>query len=203
MTLLDTPPTATSRPSLRHTRIADLYRQLLSELGEDPDREGLKGTPERVAAWWAEFLEHDPGRTDTVFEQELAGDADRLLVVRGITAWSLCEHHLLPMRLDFTLGYLPADQVLGLSKFARIVAAHTHRLQLQERIVDGVAADLTKATGTADVGVVAEGEHLCMSMRGVREPTARTINYSLTGCFSDQGVAGSRLLALATSGAGR
>lgn len=203
MTLLESTTAVPAPRAVDQTLIADLYRQLLAALGEDPGRDGLRGTPERVASWWAEFLEHDAGRTDTVFEQEITEAADRLLVVRGISAWSLCEHHLLPMRLVFTLGYLPSGQVLGLSKFARIVAAHTHRLQLQERIVDGVAADLTKVIGTADIGVVAEGEHLCMSMRGVREPQARTLSYSLTGCFAGESVAGARLLALANTGPSR
>ncbi|MEU2874038.1 GTP cyclohydrolase I FolE [Streptomyces olivoreticuli] len=177
-------------------RVAELYRELLVELGEDPRREGLVGTPERVAAWWSEFLDHEPGRTDTVFPQQLAAGADQMVVVGGLNAWSLCEHHLLPMHLAVTVGYRPGAQVLGLSKFARIVSAHAHRLQVQERLVDAVAAEVAKATGVEDVGVVADGEHLCMSMRGVREQQARTLSYSFRGCFSGPGL-GDRLLALA------
>ncbi|MEV3925896.1 GTP cyclohydrolase I [Actinomadura coerulea] len=181
------------------TLVADIYRQLLIALGEDPDRPGLKDTPARAAAWWTEFLDHQPGRTDTVFAQELSAEADQMVVVRGITAWSLCEHHLLPMRLQITIGYRPAGQVLGLSKFARTVAAHSHRLQVQERIVDGIAVDITKATATPDVGVVADGEHLCMSMRGVKQDQARTLSYSLGGTLSGESTLGTRLLMLATA----
>jgi GTP cyclohydrolase I len=120
-------------------------------------------------------------------------------VVGGINVYSLCEHHLLPMRLTMSIGYLPAGQVLGLSKFARIAHAHAHRLQLQERFVDGVALDVVKATGSGDVGVVAEGEHLCMSMRGVREQQARTTSIKLFGRLRDEPDLASQLLTLARS----
>lgn len=108
-------------------RVAELYRQLLIELGEDPGRDGLRGTPGRVAAWWSEFLDYDHGATATVFDYE-PSDGDHLLVVGGVSVYSLCEHHLLPMRLAVTIGYLPAGQALGLSKFARIAQALLGRL---------------------------------------------------------------------------
>ncbi|MEU2232589.1 GTP cyclohydrolase I [Streptomyces vietnamensis] len=197
MTSLDNP---IPRPRVDRERVADLCRQLLEAVGEDPEREGLQGTPQRFARWWTEFLDHAPGRTDTVFEEDLPAGTDRVVIVRGIVAWSLCEHHLMPMRLELTIGYRPCGSVLGLSKFARIVDAHVHRLQLQERIVDGVAADVAKATGSADVGVVADGAHLCMSMRGVRQDQARTLSHSLSGAFADGGALGSQLLAAAGAG---
>ncbi|MFJ6752502.1 GTP cyclohydrolase I [Streptomyces sp. NPDC091266] len=197
MTSLDN---AVARPRVNVARVADLYRQLLEAVGEDPEREGLRGTPERAARWWTEFLDHDAGRTDTVFEEDLPAGTDRVVIVRGIVAWSLCEHHLLPMRLELTIGYRPCGSVLGLSKFARIVSAHAHRLQLQERIVDGVAADVAKATGSSDVGVVADGVHMCMSMRGVRQDAARTLNCSLSGAFADGGILGGQLLAVVGAG---
>lgn len=176
-------------------RVADLYRQLLIELGEDPSRDGLRGTPDRVAAWWSEFLGYEPGTTDTAFEYEPTDGG--LLVVSGINVYSLCEHHLLPMCLTVSVGYLPAGQVLGLSKFPRIAQAHAHRLQLQERYVDGVAQDVIKTTGSSDVGVVAEGEHLCMSMRGVREQQAHTTYMKLHGRLRDQAHLANQLLTLA------
>lgn len=176
-------------------RVAGLYRQLLAELGEDPDRDGLRGTPDRVAAWWSEFLDHDPGSTSAVFDFE-SGIGDQLLVVGGMKVYSLCEHHLLPMRLTVSVGYIPAGQLLGLSKFARIAHAHAHQLQLQERFTDDVAMDVVKATGSGDVGVVAQGEHLCMSMRGVREPDARTTTKFL-GRLCEEADLASQLLTLA------
>jgi GTP cyclohydrolase I len=167
-------------------RVEVLYRELLQALGEDPDRDGLKDTPRRVAAWWSEFLNYDPGRTTTCFEhQQVDAGGEELVVVSGIGLWSLCEHHLLPMRLTAAVGYRPAGQVLGLSKFARIASAHAHRLQLQERIVDGIAAAVIEAAGTKDVGVFATGEHLCMSMRGVKDDGARTTTLRLHGRLAE------------------
>jgi GTP cyclohydrolase I len=192
-------PAGGSRPQRVDTvRVAELYRQLLIELGEDPGREGLLGTPSRVAAWWSEFLGYDPGVTATVFDYE-PGCGNHLVVVGGLTVWSLCEHHLLPMRLTVAIGYLPSGQVLGLSKFARIIRAHAHRLQLQERFTDGVAEDVIAATGSGDVGVVAEGEHLCMSMRGVREQQARTTSTRLAGRLGEEPDLASQLLMLTRS----
>jgi GTP cyclohydrolase I len=179
-------------------RVAELYEQLLIELGEDPGRDGLRGTPGRVAAWWSEFLDYDPGAAVAVFDYEPSA-GDHLLVAGGISVFSLCEHHLLPMRLAVTIGYLPAGQVLGLSKFARIAQAHARRLQMQERFADGVAQDVVKATGSGDIGVMAEGEHLCMSMRGVREQQARTISMKLLGRLRDDPSLASQFVTLARS----
>jgi GTP cyclohydrolase IA len=146
-------------------RIPGLIRDLLVAIGEDPDRDGLADTPDRVARWWREFVDHDPGTTDTTFAVE---HVDQLVVVSGLRVWSLCEHHLLPFWADVTVGYLADARVLGLSKFARIAHDHAHRLQVQERLVAGVADDVEKIAGTPSVAVVATGEHLCMTMRGVR-----------------------------------
>jgi GTP cyclohydrolase I len=192
------PVTGTQPRRVDTARVGELYRQLLIELGEDPRRDGLRGTPGRVAGWWSEFLDYDPGSTAAVFEYE-PSDGDHLLMVGGISVYSLCEHHLLPMRLAVCIGYLPVGQVLGLSKFARIAHAHAHRLQLQERFTDGVAQDVATATGSGDVGVVAEGEHLCMSMRGVREQQARTISTKLSGRLRDEPDLASQFLTLAKS----
>ncbi|QDY75343.1 GTP cyclohydrolase I [Streptomyces qinzhouensis] len=182
------PPDGPARARIDQSRVADLYRQLLTELGEDPARDGLTDTPERVARWWAEFLEYNPGRTDTVFTHETAmAGGDELVVVSGITVDSLCEHHLQPMTLTVSAGYRPGGQVIGLSKIARIAVARGHRLQLQERIVNGIATDLLKATGSPDVAVAATGSHACMSARGIRATGALTTSSSLHGVFAQPG----------------
>jgi GTP cyclohydrolase IA len=142
-----------------------LTRELLVAIGEDPDRDGLSATPDRVARWWAEFIDHDPGTTDTTFAVE---HVDQLVVVSGLRVWSLCEHHLLPFWADVTVGYLAEDRVLGLSKFARIAHDVAHRLSVQERLVADVADQIEKVAATGSVAVTATGEHLCMTMRGVR-----------------------------------
>lgn len=152
-------------------RLERLCRELLEAIGEDPDRPGLVDTPARWARWWREFTGHDPGRVDTAFEHITTDD---LVVVSGMKVWSLCEHHLLPWSAQVAIGYLPNGRVLGLSKFGRLAHAVAHRLQVQERYVAEVADEVEKRCGVPDVAVVARGEHLCMTMRGVRTPATMT-----------------------------
>lgn len=156
-----------------------LYRKLLVALGQDVDSEGLRETPARAARFWQDFLQHEPGTTDTCFTHHEAGG--QYVVVGGIRAWSMCQHHLLPFRLDVHIGYVPAGQVLGLSKLPRIVQTYAHRLQLQEALTAQVAHEVARLSGSEDVGVWAVGEHLCMAMRGVRDQAARTTTACLLG----------------------
>ncbi|MDX5567473.1 GTP cyclohydrolase I FolE [Streptomyces sp. ID05-04B] len=156
-----------------------LYRKLLVALGQDVDSEGLRDTPARVARFWRDFLQHDPGTTDTAFTHQESGG--QYVVVSGIRAWSLCQHHLLPFRLDVHIGYVPAGRVLGLSKLPRIVQTYAHRLQLQEALTAQVAREVAALSGSGDVGVWSVGEHLCMAMRGVRDQAARTTAACLLG----------------------
>lgn len=166
-------PTAT----IDRERLRAICRDLLITLGQDPDSPGLAETPRRWADWWGEFLDYDPGQLGTTFVHETS---DQLVIVRGIRVWSLCEHHLLPFWCDITIGYVPAGQVLGLSKFARIAHAAAHRLQLQERLVKQIAEQVESLTGSPHVAVMGSGEHLCMTMRGIRSP-ARMITHSASG----------------------
>lgn len=136
-------------------------------LGEDPDRPGLRDTPRRWADWWEAFIGYRDHKTATVFQ---SAATDQMVVVSGLRVWSLCEHHLLPFWCDLTLGYIPKGTVLGLSKFGRIAQLHAHRLNLQEGLVERIADQLTQVTGSPDVAAVAHGEHLCMTMRGIRQP---------------------------------
>lgn len=162
-------------------RVQALIEQLLTALGEDPSREGLKDTPRRVADFWVEFLDYQPGRLGTSFESI---QADQMVVVSGMRVWSLCEHHLLPFWVDVTVGYIPAEAVLGLSKFARIAKQAGRRLGLQERLVAEIASAVKSACQTEDVAVMAVGEHLCMTMRGIETPHRMTSS-SLHGRFRD------------------
>lgn len=142
-------------------------RELLAAIGEDPDRDGLKDTPKRFAKWWAEFIDRDHGSIDRTFT---VTDVDEIVAVSGMRVWSLCEHHLLPFHATVAVGYIPTGKVLGLSKFARIAHRAAGRLQVQERLVNDIADAIVTHTGSVDVAVIAQGEHLCMSMRGVRTP---------------------------------
>ncbi|WP_069625391.1 GTP cyclohydrolase I [Streptomyces niveus] len=176
-------------------RVAGLIHQLLVELGEDPAREGLTGTPDRVAAWWKEFLSPEDTPTATCFpESQLRG---QLVVVGGMSVWSLCEHHMLPMHLKVTAGYVPDGEVVGLSKFGRIAQHYAGRLQVQERFTRQVAEYLTGVIGREDIAVAVNGVHLCMSMRGVRMEAARTVSGHMGGRFRTDPVLSQQFLTIA------
>ncbi len=154
-------------------------RALLVAIGEDPSREGIADTPARVAKLWAEFIDYEPGKLGTQFE---AVNADQMIVVSGMRVWSMCEHHLLPFWCDVSVAYIAQGTVLGLSKMGRIAHKHGHRLQLQERVVAGIADEMAELLGHEDVAVIATGEHLCMTMRGIKTP-ARMTSSSVKGKF--------------------
>ena len=156
-----------SKPEVDHAKIKSLVRDLLEALGEDPDREGLKETPRRIANFWREFIEYDPGKIDTTFS---AVRHNQMVCVTGMRVWSMCEHHLLPFWCDVAIAYIADDKVLGLSKFARIAHKHAHKLTLQEQLVADISNEVTEILGTDDVAVMAKGEHLCMTMRGIQTP---------------------------------
>ena len=148
-----------------------LGRELLIAIGEDPEREGLRETPRRWADSWREFIEYDSGTTETTFSSVAS---DQLVCVSGMRVSSFCEHHLLPFWCDISIGYIPNEKVLGLSKFARIAHQFAHRLQLQERLGQQIADEITRITGTQNVAVVLKGEHYCMTARGIRTPGRMT-----------------------------
>lgn len=162
-----------------YPRLLALGRELLLAIGEDPEREGLQETPRRWADSWREFIEYDPGTTETTFSSVAS---DQLVCVSGIRVASLCEHHLLPFWCEVSIGYIPNDKVLGLSKFARIAHQFAHRLQLQERLGQQIANEITRITGTENVAVVLTGEHYCMAARGIRTP-GRMKSSVLRGVF--------------------
>ncbi len=174
------PDAQVSRPAVDFERLQRLGRELLEAIGEDPDRPGLTDTPRRWAAWWREFVEYDAGSTDALFESVGTG---QMVTVSGIRVWTVCEHHLLPFWCDVAIGYVARDQVLGLSKFARVAHQFAHRLQVQERLVEEIADEIERLTGSPDVAVLARGEHLCMTSRGIRTPGVMSSS-SLRGAFA-------------------
>lgn len=170
-------------------RIAALVRDLLIELGEDPDREGLLKTPERVAKSLT-YLTHGYRTTPqevlngAVFEST----ANNMVIVRDIEIYSMCEHHMLPFYGRCHVGYIANGHVIGLSKIARIVDCFARRLQIQERLTEEIAAAIQEITGAEGVGVVMSCAHLCMMMRGVEKQNAVTVTSSLLGSFRDTAV---------------
>ncbi|MFD8414043.1 GTP cyclohydrolase I [Streptomyces sp. NPDC059650] len=188
------PAHARPAPAIDTDRVADLIAQLLVELGEDPSRDGLIGTPGRVASWWQAFLSPDRAAVDTCFtESQLSG---QLVIVGGMNVWSLCEHHMLPMSLQVAAGYVPNGEVLGLSKFGRIARCFGGRLQVQERFTLQVFDYLTELIGREDVVVRVRGTHLCMSMRGVRMDAAVTTTLQAGGRFESDPVLSQQFLTL-------
>ena len=173
-------------------KVERLGRELLAAIGEDPKREGLQDTPARFAKWWAEFIDYDAGKTDTTFE---GIETDQMVAVTGVRVWSLCEHHLLPFNADLTIAYIAEGRIIGLSKLARIAHQYAHGLQVQERLVTQVADHIQRSTGAYSVAVLAAGEHLCMTMRGIRTP-ARMHSSVLRGLFKHDPDTRAELLAL-------
>jgi GTP cyclohydrolase IA len=171
--------------------LEEVARRLLLEIGEDPSREGLRETPARFARWWREFSSFEAGEAEKLFPVVSEGQT---VVVSGMHVWSLCEHHLLPFSCSISIAYRPKGEVLGLSKFARIAHRHAHRLQVQERLVRDIAAEVRHATRSEDVAVLGRGEHLCMTMRGIRTPALMTSSV-FSGVFERYGSARQELMA--------
>lgn len=171
------------------TRVQALIRELLIELGENPEREGLKETPRRVEKalrFFLEGYERDPnemlnGALFTVPYSEM-------VIVKDIDFYSLCEHHLLPFFGKCHVAYIPKGKVAGLSKVARLVDVFSKRLQVQERMTTEIAETLNKKINPLGVGVVVEAQHLCMIMRGVQKQNSVAVTSSLLGAFQDQKV---------------
>ncbi|MBD3266830.1 GTP cyclohydrolase I FolE [bacterium] len=165
-------------------RLQGLIQDLLFEIGEDPDREGLVKTPERVSRAWR-FLTRgysqdiDAVLNDAIFEE----DVDEMVVVRHIDFFSLCEHHMLPFYGKAHVGYIPNGKVIGLSKLPRLVEVYSRRLQLQERMTTQIAESIQKAINPKGVAVVTEGLHMCMMMRGVEKVNSTTVASAMLGLF--------------------
>jgi GTP cyclohydrolase I len=164
--------------------IEGAVRQILIEIGEDPDREGLLRTPERMHRMWLELTcgyGVDPDRliNGAVFDVGYS----EMVVIKGIPFYSLCEHHMLPFFGTAAVGYLPRGRVIGLSKIPRIVEMFARRLQVQERMTQQIADFLQQWLNPYGVGVVVEAEHLCLAMRGVQKGGATMVTSSVLGTF--------------------
>ncbi|MGH2862824.1 MAG: GTP cyclohydrolase I FolE [Solirubrobacteraceae bacterium] len=157
-------------------------RELLIALGADLDDEGIRETPRRMAAAYAELLTPVPFRATTFANEQ---GYDELVLVRDIPFHSLCMHHVLPFQGVAHVGYLPGDHIIGLSKLARVVELFARDLQLQERLTTQIAAWLQRELQPKGVGVVLEAEHLCMTLRGVQKPHTRTVTSTLYGVLRE------------------
>ena len=178
-------------------KVSRLVRELLIEIGEDPDREGLLKTPDRVARAY-EFLtagyRQDPEEVvnNAVFQSE----SNNLIVARDIEIYSMCEHHMLPFYGRCHVGYIATNKVLGVSKIARIVDVYARRLQIQERLTAQIAQEIMDAVDAEGVGVVMECRHLCMMMRGVEKQNSVMTTSSVLGSIHDEPEARAEFLTL-------
>lgn len=166
------------------SRVAELVRQLLVEFGEDPEREGLLRTPERVAKAFEYLTSGYRADMDALINNALfEASTNNMIICRDIEVYSLCEHHMLPFYGRCHIGYIARKKVLGLSKLARIVDYYARRLQIQERLTAQVARRVMDLTGAEGVGVVMECKHLCMMMRGVKKQNSIMTTSSVLGSF--------------------
>ncbi len=178
----------------------DLVAEMLRRLGEDPDREGLLKTPERVEKS-LRFLTHgyqlDPEATigEALFEER----HHNMIIVKDIEMYSLCEHHMLPFFGKVHLAYIPDGHILGLSKVARLVEVFARRLQVQERLTEDIAQSFWDVVSPQGVGVVIEAHHLCMMMRGVQKQNSYTISSAVRGAFMEDSRTRDEFLRLCTS----
>lgn len=170
-------------PAVDLPRIEAAVREILSAVGEDPQREGLRETPSRVARMYAEVLgglREDPSIHLQKFFQE---KYDEVVLVRDISFCSFCEHHLLPFTGLAHIGYVPNGRVVGLSKLARVVEGVARRPQVQERMTETIADMLTAALDAKGVAVVLEASHSCMTIRGIRKPGSLCVTSAMRGLF--------------------
>ncbi len=177
----------TEIPTLTSASFEDLVKEMLVRLGEDPQREGLLRTPERVKKAF-EFLtkgyNEDP---ETLLKKALfTVTYDEMVIVKDVEMFSLCEHHMLPFFGKVHVAYIPNGKVIGLSKIPRLIEMFSRRLQIQERLTTQIAETIQKVIQPQGVGVVIEARHLCMMMRGVEKQHSAAVTSSMLGCFRDE-----------------
>src|SRR5438094_9512849 len=164
----------------------DLIRQLLAEIGENPDREGLRDTPRRVEKAYQFLTSGYDADIDKVLNDALfTVDYSEMVIVKDIDFYSLCEHHLLPFFGKCHVAYIPTNIVIGLSKIPRLVDVFSRRLQVQERLTNQIANIILDTIKPMGVAVVVEATHLCMSMRGVEKQNSRALTSAMLGAFRD------------------
>lgn len=168
----------------RKEKIELAVRSILSNVGEDPDRQGLEGTPDRIARMYTEVL----GGYDVDLKKLVNGALfdvayDEMIVVKGIEFYSMCEHHMLPFFGRAHVAYIPSEKVIGLSKIPRIVDMFSRRLQVQERMTRQIADTIEEILNPQGVAVVIEGTHMCSMMRGVKKQEASMVTSAMLGCF--------------------
>ncbi|MBQ9314013.1 MAG: GTP cyclohydrolase I FolE [Clostridia bacterium] len=164
-------------------KIQQLTQEFLLAIGEDPERDGLKDTPRRVANMCDELLNSEYNKLDyTSFD---SNNYDGIVLIKDISFTSICEHHLMPFIGKINIAYIPSDEVLGISKFARIVDKHAKNLQLQERLAKEILLDIQESISPKGIAIYIEAKHLCMNIRGAKRKDSSTITALFLGEFDD------------------
>lgn len=166
-------------------KIEEAIRLLLEGIGEDADREGLQETPGRVARMYEELLAGMEADADAHLSKTFGADNNEMVIEKDITFYSTCEHHLMPFFGKVHIAYIPDGQVVGLSKLARTVEVFAARLQIQERMTVQIADAIMDSLKPKGVIVMAQAEHMCMTMRGVEKPGSKTVTVASRGCFQE------------------
>ena len=179
--------TKTETPTLTSATFEDLVREMLVRLGEDPEREGLVRTPERVQKAF-QFLTKGYSEDPEVMLKKALFTVtyDEMVIVKDVEMFSQCEHHMLPFFGKVHVAYIPNGKVIGLSKIPRLIEIFSRRLQIQERLTTQIAETIQKVIQPQGVGVVVEARHLCMMMRGVEKQHSAAVTSSMLGCFRDE-----------------
>jgi len=178
------------------SKISSAWRLVIEAIGEDPSREGLAESPQRIARMYAEMfsgLHQDPRE---VLKRTFAEEHKEMVILKNISFYSLCEHHFLPFGGKAHVGYVPEGRIVGVSKIARVVDILARRPQLQERLTSQIADTIMEALAPDGVAVVIEAEHLCLTMRGVQKPGTIMITSAIRGGFRRRGVTRSEFMAL-------
>ena len=190
-------------PALQSVSTQDLYRELISRLGEDPNRDGLLRTPERMEKSM-EYLTRGYQQTieEVLHEALFDVDYDEMVIVKDIEFYSMCEHHMLPFFGKAHIAYVPHGKVIGLSKLPRLVDVFARRLQVQERLTRQIGDAITEAIHPQGVAVILEAQHLCMMMRGVEKQQSSTVTSAMLGVFKSQLQTRNEFLTLVRGGSG-
>jgi len=182
-------------------KVEKLIRGLLMEIGENPDREGLRNTPRRVAESWNFLSSGYRSNLDKIVRKAVfKSDSNNMILCKNIEVYSLCEHHMLPFFGTCTIGYITNGEVIGISKLARIVDHFSRRLQLQERLTADIAKTVMRLVNADGVGVIINAKHMCMTMRGVEKQHSSMTTSSILGSFRSDPSTRMEFLALAEKG---
>jgi len=183
-------------PEVDLERVERAWRDIIEAIGEDPDREGLRATPERVARMYTELFEGLRIDPESYLEVGFEVGHEEMVILKDIPFYSICEHHFMPFHGVAAVGYVPDGRVVGLSKLARLVDAYARRPQIQEQLTGQIADSLMQTLQPDGVAVVIEAEHLCMTQRGVKKPGSRMVTSATRGLFRKNEVTRAEFLSL-------